>query len=29
MPDDLLAQELFADFVGAARKARLETAEDR
>ena len=27
MPDDALAQELFADFVGAARKARLETAE--
>ena len=29
MPDDPLAQELFADFVLAARKSRLETAENR
>lgn len=26
MPDDAFAQKLFADFVGAARKAKLETA---
>jgi putative glutamine amidotransferase len=29
MPDDLFAQKLFADFVGAARRARLETAGKR
>jgi putative glutamine amidotransferase len=29
MPDDALAQELFADFVRAARKARLETTAKR
>jgi putative glutamine amidotransferase len=29
MPDDVFAQKLFADFVGAARKARLQTAEQR
>lgn len=29
MPDDPFAQKLFADFVGAARKAKLETASKR
>jgi putative glutamine amidotransferase len=29
MPEDAFAQRLFADFVGAARKARLETAAKR
>jgi putative glutamine amidotransferase len=29
MPDDPFAQKLFADFVGAARKAKLETAAKR
>jgi putative glutamine amidotransferase len=29
MPDDVFAQKLFAEFVGAARKARLQTAEQR
>jgi putative glutamine amidotransferase len=29
MPDDVLAQKLFAEFVSAARKARLQTAEQR
>jgi len=29
MPDDPFAQKLFADFVNAARKARLETAAKR
>jgi putative glutamine amidotransferase len=29
MPEDAFSQKLFADFVGAARKARLETAEKR
>jgi putative glutamine amidotransferase len=29
MPDDPFAQKLFADFVGAARKANLETAAER
>jgi putative glutamine amidotransferase len=29
MPDDVFAQKLFAEFVSAARKARLQTAEQR
>lgn len=29
MPEDAFAQRLFADFVGAARKAKLETAAKR
>jgi putative glutamine amidotransferase len=29
MPDDAFAQKLFADFVGAARKAKLATAAQR
>jgi putative glutamine amidotransferase len=29
MPDDTFAQKLFADFISAARRARLETAEKR
>jgi len=29
MPDDSFAQKLFADFVGAARKVKLETASKR
>ena len=29
MPEDAFAQKLFEDFVGAARKARLETTEKR
>jgi putative glutamine amidotransferase len=29
MPDDAFAQKLFADFVGAARRAKLETAAKR
>ena len=29
MPDDAFAQKLFADFVGAARKAKLETTAKR
>jgi putative glutamine amidotransferase len=29
MPDDAFAQKVFADFVGAARKTRLETATKR
>jgi putative glutamine amidotransferase len=29
MPDDAFAQKLFAEFVSAARKARLQTAEQR
>jgi len=29
MPDDAFAQKLFADFVGAARKAKLATALER
>jgi putative glutamine amidotransferase len=29
MPDDAFTQKLFADFVGAARKAKLETTAKR